>query len=456
MGPPADAVECSACHHSNAPGVSRCAACGAWLGPADATLTHLPADTRWSKATRAEVPVSNPGLALEIGSVIADRYEILKLLGEGGMGAVYKARDQEVDRLVALKVIRPELAGHSSVLQRFKQELILARTVTHRNVIRIYDLGVADGCRFITMEFIEGRDLSSALEEGKLEPQEAVKILRQVCAALEAAHTEGVVHRDLKPQNIMLEASGRVVVMDFGLARSMEASGLTQAGAIMGTPAYMSPEQAKGLPADERSDIFALGIILYQMLTAVVPFKAETALASLLLRTQGAPPPPMKLQPSIPQALNDIVLKALATDPANRYQNAADLGKDLRDWQEGVLHRHIVTPPIKMMEESTAGKWIGIALAGMIALAAAGYGVYRLIDRPTAPVAPMTVLIADFNNHTGDEVFTGTLESTLKLALEGASFIGAYDRARIRELGLKPISVHSTNPPPRPSPQVRD
>jgi tetratricopeptide (TPR) repeat protein len=356
------------------------------------------------------------------------------------MGAVYKARDQEVDRLVALKVIRPELAGHSSVLQRFKQELILARTVTHRNVIRIYDLGVAEGCRFITMEFIEGRDLSSELEDGKLEPQEAVKILRQVCAALEAAHDEGVVHRDLKPQNIMLEASGRVVVMDFGLARSMEASGLTQAGAIMGTPAYMSPEQAKGLPADERSDIFALGIILYQMLTGVVPFKAETALASLLLRTQGPPTPPMKLNPAIPQTLNDIVLKALATDPAIRYQKAADLSKDLRDWQEGVLHQHIVTPPIKMMEESTAGKWIAIAVAGAIALLAAGYGVYRLIDRPAAPVAPMTVLIADFKNHTGDEVFTGTLESTLKLALEGASFIGAYDRARVRELGLKAIS----------------
>ncbi len=244
MGTPAGTIECPGCHHSNPPGASRCASCGLLLGPSDATVTHLTMNAGWSKATRAESPVVSPGLSLEAGTIIAGRYEILKLLGEGGMGAVYKATDQELDRMVALKVIRPELAGQSSVLARFKQELILARTVTHRNVIRIFDLGVADGCRFITMEFVEGRDLSSVLDERKLSPEEAVKILLQVCSALEAAHAEGVVHRDLKPQNVMIEANGRVVVMDFGLARSMEASGLTQAGAIMGTPAYMSPEQA--------------------------------------------------------------------------------------------------------------------------------------------------------------------------------------------------------------------
>jgi tetratricopeptide (TPR) repeat protein/predicted Ser/Thr protein kinase len=404
------------------------------------TVLNTSTSVNWSRATRPESSDSNPSISLEIGSVLADRYEILKMLGEGGMGAVYKARDRELDRLVAVKVVRRDLAGHASIMQRFKQELILARKITHRNVVRIFDLGVADGFRFITMEFIDGRDLSSLLEERKLTPEETVKILRQVCTALEAAHAEGVIHRDLKPQNIMLESGGRVVVMDFGLARSMEATGLTQAGAVMGTPAYMSPEQAKGMPVDERSDIFALGIIAYEMLSGVLPFKADSALASLLLRTQSPAPPLTQIDPAIPQPLSDMVQKSLATNVADRYQSVALLGQDLQDWEQGTLHKAIVTPPMAMMAPSKTGKWIAIAVGAAALLAAGGYGGYRMLNKPAAPVAPMTVLISDFNNHTGDAVFSGTLESTLKLALEGASFINAYDRTRMRDLGLKPIS----------------
>lgn len=356
------------------------------------------------------------------------------------MGAVYQARDRELDRIVALKVIHGGLAGHPNILQRFKQELILARQITHRNVTRIYDLGVAAGLRFITMEFVEGRDLGSLLDEQKFTPEEAFPILLQICAALESAHAEGVIHRDLKPQNVMVETGGRVVVMDFGIARSMEATGMTQAGALMGTPAYMSPEQAKGLPVDGRSDIFAWGIIAYELLTGEVPFAADTALATMLLRTQGPPKPPVQLNPNIPQALSDIVLKSLATDPADRYQNFALLRKDLEDWEAGNLHRDIVAPRMAMMEESKTGKRIALAIAAAVVALGGAYAGYRLMHKPQAPVAPMTVLIADFNNHTGDTVFDGTLESTLRLALEGASFTSVYDRTRIRELGLKSIS----------------
>jgi eukaryotic-like serine/threonine-protein kinase len=173
---------------------------------------------------------------LAVGTRLAGRYEILQLLGRGGMGAVYKARHFELDRIVALKLIRPELARNPEMLRRFKQELILARQVTHKNAIRIFDLGQSDGIKFITMDFVEGRDLRQILvERGKFPAEEAAKIMLQICRALEAAHTEGVIHRDLKPQNIMLDSNGKVFVMDFGIARSAHLPGMTQSGALIGT-----------------------------------------------------------------------------------------------------------------------------------------------------------------------------------------------------------------------------
>jgi tetratricopeptide (TPR) repeat protein len=397
---------------------------------------------------------------LQVGSILLDRYEILKLLGEGGMGAVYKARDRELDRLVALKVIRSELAGQPSVLQRFKQELILARSITHRNIIRIFDLGVANGLRFITMEFVEGQDLNSLLEEKKFPPAEAVAIIQQVCAALEAAQAENVVHRDLKPHNIMLEPSGRVCVMDFGLARSLEAGGLTQVGAVLGTPNYMSPEQAKGEPADARSDLYCLGIIFYQLLTGELPFKADTALATMLLRTQGPPAPPIQVNTEVPELLNDVVLKLLAVKREERYQSATELSKDLLAWQAGtgdhstvrlgtvtpgtvtpgIVTPSIVTPSIRMMAESGVKKWIALSMVAVLVVAGVVFAAFHYFAKPAGPPSPLTLIIADFNNHTGDEIFTGTLESTLKLALEGASFISAYDRSRMRDLGLPAVS----------------
>ena len=251
----------------------------------------------------------------EIGDVLGGRYEILQLLGEGGMGAVYKAADRELDRFVALKVIRPELASNPSILARFKQELLLAHQVTHRNVIRIYDLGEAEGVKFITMEFIEGKDLRALIrEKKKFTPEEAVDIIQQVCLALDAAHSVGVIHRDLKPQNIMQDGSGRILVMDFGLARTVEGDGMTQTGALVGTMEYMSPEQALGKELDQRSDIFALGLILYEMLTGKMPFKAESALASLIKRTQERAIPVSDVDAQIPGALSGIVSKCLERD----------------------------------------------------------------------------------------------------------------------------------------------
>ena len=267
---------------------------------------------------------------MEEGLILGERYEILKRLGEGGMGAVYKARDHELDRLVALKVIRPELAGHPDILRRFKQELILARQVTHKNVVRIFDLGSADGRKFITMDYIEGRDLKSILvERGKLPPSEVVPIFQQICRGLEAAHVEGVVHRDLKPQNVMVDDAGRVWLMDFGLARSMELSGLTRTGVLMGTPDYMSPEQARAEKVDARSDLFSLGIIVYEMLTGRLPFLADTLMAKLLQRVQQNATPVTEIDPSIPARLGAVVSKCLERDVSKRYQTIREILDDL-------------------------------------------------------------------------------------------------------------------------------
>src|ERR1700683_4184338 len=280
-------------------------------------------------------PIVYPNQAtLEAGMVPAQRYEIGEILGQGGLGAVYKATDRELNRTVAIKVIRPDLARGQGIVDRFKQELLLAHQVTHRNVIRIYDLSEADGMKFITMEYVDGENLLTLLhEKKKFAPEEAVEIMLQVCRALEAAHSVGVIHRDLKPQNIMRDKTGRILVMDFGLARTLEGDGMTQTGALIGTMEYMSPEQALAKSLDQRSDIFALGLIFYELLTGNMPFKAESALASLIKRTQERVAPVSDFDHAIPQALSNIVSKCLERDPNMRYQTTSQILADLEVWQ---------------------------------------------------------------------------------------------------------------------------
>ena len=319
------------------------------------------------------------------------------------MGAVYKAMDRELDRPVALKLIRPELASNSSMLARFKQELLLSRQVTHKNVIRIYDLGDADGVKFITMEFVEGRDLRALIQEKKkYSPEEAVQIMQQVCQALEAAHSVGVIHRDLKPQNIMREENGRILVMDFGLARTMEGDGMTQSGALVGTMEYMSPEQALGKELDQRSDIFTAGLILYEMLTGKMPFKADTALASLIRRTQERAIPVSDHDGTIPGALSGIVSKCLERDPSLRYQNAAEILLDLDSWQgkraAATLGFHADVKPW-----GQTVPWPLVAgLVTVVVLAIVGY-VYRDKLFPAKTEAALSMAVMPFQNTSGDQ-----------------------------------------------------
>jgi tetratricopeptide (TPR) repeat protein/predicted Ser/Thr protein kinase len=377
----------------------------------------------WSVGTTAASTgvYRSPFVTFEAGNVIGNRYEVLQLLGEGGMGAVYKVRDNAVDRLIALKVIRPDLASRPEILARFKQELILARQVTHKNVIRLFDLGEADGVKFITMDFIEGRDLKSLLKEkGKLPPADAVKIIAQVCRALDAAHAEGVVHRDLKPQNIMLDVNGRVTVMDFGIARSAEMPGMTQTGALIGTPEYMSPEQARGQQVDARSDLFTLGIIFYELLTGKTPHQADTALATLLKRTQERARPPIELDSTIPQQISDVVMKCLEIDLDARYSHAEEILEDLgQDAHTGSRNRSApLAAAVPASASSSTATEIAPAAGGLQRywkLIAAGVAALLLISIGVvfrgkifpgggkgAPGAAISLAILPFHNASGD------------------------------------------------------
>ncbi len=415
-------------------------------GPDDRTLAldakvagPAPTGEGWSR------PLTNPMLPgtapLAPGMVLGGRYEILALVGEGGMGAVLRARDREVDRLVALKVIRSELANNPDILRRFRQELILARQVTHRNVVRIYDLGVADGLRFISMEYIEGRELTHLLEErGKLEPRETAEIMLQACSGLAAAHAEGVVHRDLKPANIMIDQQGRVSVMDFGIAYSAASMGLipassadrvdaplhlTRVGALLGTPRYMSPEQTSGGIVDQRSDIFTIGLIFYELLTGDVPTKANN-LTELLSERSSEPLTPLReLAPDIPEGLGRIVDRCTKLDPAERYQSAGDLVRDLEVWL-GIRAAEPEKPGIARRA------LLGVAVLAVIAAGVAGY---RVLNPPaTGPHPAVKVILTDFTNNTGNPVFNGTLESMFSTALEDASFITVYNRGQARKV----------------------
>ncbi len=387
-------------------------------------------------ATRGPDSSGNLAVILEVGTVLGGRYEILEMLGIGGMGAVYKAHDRELDRTIALKIVRADLARNPEILQRFKQELITARQVTHKNVIRIFDLAEADGIKFITMEYVGGHDLRRLLaDRGKLPVAEAIGIIQQVCAGVAAAHAEGVIHRDLKPGNIMRDAQGRVVVMDFGLARTVTGDGMTKTGAMLGTVEYMSPEQAKAEKLDARSDLFTIGVIFYELLTGKTPYKADSAIATLLKRTQEAAVPVHQADPAVPRGLSDIVGKALERDPNQRYQTVQEFIERLEEYQGK-------RPPsgIRIAPAFRPKRWMLIGFAAVLAVVIAVAAKQWMVrSRPTTPVshAPVSVLVADFRNHTGDPIFDGTLEPMFNVALEGASFINAFNRGDARRAAAK-------------------
>src|SRR6266702_1187336 len=270
------------------------------------------------------------GGQLKPGATFAGRYEVKEILGAGGMGVVYRAFDRELQEPVAIKTLRPEaMAGGSIALDRFKQEIRLARRIAHRNVVRTYDLGEEKGMYYLTMEYVEGTSLKQLItSRGKLPATVALTVGKQLCRALEVAHAEGVIHRDIKPQNIVVEPSGFLKVMDFGIARLAnppQGKGLTEAGMSIGTPDYMSPEQLSGAELDPRSDLYAAGVVLFECLTGRVPFEAETTWALVAKHLEEEPPDPRKLSPDVPGELATVILKAMAKNPADRYATASEM-----------------------------------------------------------------------------------------------------------------------------------
>jgi tetratricopeptide (TPR) repeat protein/tRNA A-37 threonylcarbamoyl transferase component Bud32 len=429
----------------------------------DAEVTELSA-----AADAAGVgPASDPPPAashdsLQPGHAFGHRYQIIRLVGVGGMGAVYQAWDSELGVAVALKMIRPDVsrdpATARTLERRFKHELLLARQVTHKNVVRIHDLGEIDGLKYISMPFVEGSDLATILEQqGKLPVTPALQLARQIAAGLQAAHEAGIVHRDLKPANIMVEHD-HALITDFGIARSEAqpvpagavgaqpggrgaGEGLsddrtyaaaTMDGAAVGTIDYMAPEQFKADPVDHRADIYAFGLIVYDMLLGLRRARRkESAFDELTQRVKEAPPSPRAIDPEIPEPLDRVIMRCLQPDPAARYQTTADL--------VGALDRLDDRGRLLPLVRRLTPRLVAVTSLVVVALLTGTYFVAQRLVKPPVQHAPVSVLIADFLNQTGDPSFERTLEPILKLAMEGAGFISAYDRTAIRNLGVRPV-----------------
>ncbi len=400
--------------------------------------------------SQKKTPLARDG-PLEVGQHFG-RYHIIRLLGLGGMGAVYHAWDEELSVGVALKIVRPEIATDPQAARdlerRFKRELLLARQVTHPNVVRIHDMGEIDGIKYITMPFVDGVELASILKANEygLPVEQVLAVARGVVAGLVAAHHAGVVHRDLKPANIMVDSNtGEALIMDFGIARSTGSSsgaeagkpgakllqgplaaGLTMAGVVVGTLEYMAPEQARGQEVDHRADLYAFGLILYDMLAGGRRAKGTQSALKELRQRMVKPPPSLKEQrPDLPAPLDRIISRLVEPDPEKRFATTAELA--------AALDRLDAQGNLRPLPKRFTTKFLTVSAAAILTALVATWQIART-RVPPEPPPPVSVLVADFDNRTGDPLFDGSVEQALTVALEGASFISVFSHPEAERL----------------------
>jgi serine/threonine protein kinase/Tfp pilus assembly protein PilF len=391
------AITCPKCHSENPETKQFCADCG--------TQLISTKDISSSNTETLQTPIRE----IARGATLAGRYEIIEELGKGGMGRVYKVFDTDIKEKVALKLLKPEIASDRETIERFSNELRFARKISHRNVCRMYDLGKAEGARFITMEYVSGEDLKSMIRMSTgFTVGTVLSIGKQVCDGLAEAHSLGVVHRDLKPQNIMIDKGGNAKIMDFGIARSIREKGITGPSILIGTPEYMSPEQAEAKEVDYRSDIYSLGIILYEMATGRVPFEGDTALSIAMKHKGEIPKDPKQLNPNLPEDLSGVILKCMEKDKAKRYQTAAEVRSELEKIEKGIPTTERVVPekrPFTSHEITVkfSPKRLLVPILGLVALIIAGLVIWKVIHNKSAPDSAKSIAVLPFVNMSADK-----------------------------------------------------
>ena len=423
-------MECPKCYSEN-PDQSRfCGKCATPL-PSPEEISATPTKTL------EKIPDE-----LTRGTTFATRYEVIEELGSGGMGKVYRVFDKKIEEEVALKLIRPEISSDKKTIERFRNELKVARKIAHRNVCKMYDLGQEEETHYITMEYVPGESLKSMIGMiGQLSAGQVVFIAKQVCEGLAEAHRLGVVHRDLKPSNIIIDREGNTHIMDFGIARSLRTKGLTGPGKIIGTPEYMSPEQVEGKEVDQRSDIYSLGIILYEMTTGRLPFEGDTPLSIALKHKTETAQDPREINIQIPEDLSQLILKCMKKDKDKRYHDAEELLSEVIKIEEGVSTVERIVParkPTPSREITVTFKKPWAIIAALIAVAVV-VGVAFLYFSREAPVPPSPetkmLAILPFENlgPAEDEYFADGLTEELTSRIAALHGLGVISRTSAKQ-----------------------